>query len=77
MSPAGTDAWATLRRMARGHPGASSGERATFDLVRNFKTGEPVDLADCFVRLDGEGKRAVILLLIDLATGDLGLTEVR
>lgn len=77
MSPAGTDAWITLRRMAHGHPGASSGERAAFDLVRNFKTGEPVDLADCFVRLDGEGKKAVVLLLIDLAAGDAGLAEFR
>ena len=66
-----------LRRMARGHPGASSGERAAFDLVRNFTTGKPVDLADCFVRLDGEGKRAVVLLLVDLATGKTGLLDLR
>jgi hypothetical protein len=77
MSPAGAEAWTTLRRMARGHPGASSGERAAFDLVRNFQTGKTVDLADCFVRLDGEGKRAVVLLLIDLASGNTGLSEVR
>lgn len=77
MSPASTEAWATLRTMARGHPGASSGEKAAFDLVRNFQTGKAVDLADCFVRLDGEGKKAVVLLLIDLASGDTALSEMR
>lgn len=77
MSPAGAEAWVTLQRMARGHPGASSGERAAFDLVRNFQTGKVVDLADCFVRLDGEGKKAVVLLLIDLAGGHAGLSEMR
>lgn len=77
MSPAGTDAWTRLRRMARGHPGASSGERAAFELVRNFQTGKAVDLADCFVRLDGEGKKAVVLLLIDLAGGHTGLSDLR
>jgi hypothetical protein len=73
MSPAGMDALATLRRMARGHPGASSGERAAFDLVTNSQTGAPVDLADCFVRLDGEGEKAVVLLLIEFSTGDARL----
>ncbi len=77
MSPAGAEAWANLQQMARGHPGASSGERAAFDLVRNFQAGEPVDLADSFVRLDGEGKRAVVTLLVDLATGKTGLSELR
>ena len=77
MSPESNAALAILRRMARGHPGASSGERAAFDLLRNFETGAPVGLADCFVRLDGAGKRAVLQLLADLATGKTGLCEFR
>lgn len=60
------DAWATLRRMARGHPGASSGEHAAFDLVQYLQAGAPVDLVDYFVRLDGVGKVAVVTLLVDL-----------
>ena len=63
--------------MARGHPGASSGERAAYDLVRNFSCGEAVDFADCFVRLDGVGKHAVVQLLVDLAMGKTGLIEFR
>lgn len=76
MSPGGQHAWATLRRMARGHPGASSGERAAWDIRRNLQDGTPVNFGDCFVRLDGEGKRAVVQLLIDLATGKAGLSEL-
>lgn len=69
-------ALATLRRMARGHPGASSGERAAFDLLRNFQAGQPVNFADCYVRLDGTGKRAVLRLLADIATAGTGLNEL-
>lgn len=71
------EAWDTLRSMARGHPGASSGERAAYDLVRNFADGEAVDFADCFVRLDGAGKHVVVQLLFDLAMGKTGLIEFR
>ena len=71
------EAWDTLRSMARGHPGASSGERAAYDLVRNFADGEAVDFGDCFVRLDGTGKCAVVKLLVGLATGRTGLIELR
>lgn len=77
MTHEGTAALATLRRMARGHPGASSGERAAFELLQNFQAGRSVDLADCFVRLDGTGKRAVLQLLLDLASGKTGLCELR
>ena len=77
MMSASTAALDTLRRMARGHAGASSGERAARDIVDNLSKGAPVDFADCFVRLDGEGKRAVVMVLIDLATGKSGLNELR
>jgi len=76
MSPAGQNSWAALRRMARGHSGASSGERAAWDILRNLQDGTPVNFGDCYVRLDGEGKRAVVLLLVDLATGQTGLNEL-
>ncbi len=66
-----------LRRIGRGHPGASSGERAAYDLLKNLQDGTPVDLGDAFVRLDGEGRRAVIQLLSDLACGKTGLIELR
>jgi hypothetical protein len=76
MSPASQDALATLRRMARGHPGASSGERAAWEILRNLREETSANLAGCFVRLDGTGKRAVIQLLIDLSTGQTGLSEL-
>jgi hypothetical protein len=63
--------------MARGHPGASSGERAAWEIMQNLTDGRPLDFSDCFVRLDGNGKRAVILLLVDLATGKTGLSDLR
>lgn len=67
----------TLGAIARGHAGASSGERAAWDILRNLQDGTPVDFADCLVRLDGSGKHAVLLLLADLAVGKTGLTELR
>jgi len=76
MSPASEDAFATLRRMARGHPGASSGEQAAWEILANLREGMPVKFGECFVRLDGSGKRAVMQLLADLATGRTGLTEL-
>lgn len=71
------EAWDALQAMARGHPGASSGERAAYDLVRNFSEGQAFDFADCFVRLDGTGKCAVVKLLVALARGRSGLIELR
>lgn len=76
MSPASQDALATLQRMARGHPGASSGERAAWELLKNLQEGTTVNFGDCFVRMDGTGKRAVIQLLVDLACGKTGLSEL-
>lgn len=76
MSPKSQQALATLRRMARRHPGASSGERAAWGILRNLQDGTPVNFGDCYVRLDGVGKRAVVRLLIDLATGQTGLNEL-
>ncbi len=75
MTPESEQALATLRRMARGHPGASSGERAAFELLQNFQAGRPVNFSDCFVRLDGTGKRAVLQLLLDLTAGRTGINE--
>ena len=77
MTPASEEALATLTRMARGHPGASSGERAAWNILKNFQDGRAVDFSDAFVRLDGTGKRAVVTLLVDLATGKTGLLEPR
>ncbi len=77
MTPYTENASSDLRDMAHGYPGASSGERAAYDLVRNFREGKAVDFADCFVRLDSTGKRAVLQLLVDLATGKTGLIELR
>jgi hypothetical protein len=77
MSPASAAALTVLRRMARGHPGASSGERAAWDLLQNLETGRRVDLVDCYCRLDGTGKHAVVQLLLDMATGTTGLSELR
>lgn len=75
MSPQSQAAWATLQRMARGHPGASSGERAAWEITRNLQEGVPVNFGDCFVRLDGGGKRAVVQPLVDLANGKTELSE--
>jgi hypothetical protein len=77
MTPGAQYAWTLLRLSARGHPGASSGERAAFDLVTNFRTGCAVDFADCFARLDGEGRYAMLVLLIEVTSGRLGLFELR
>lgn len=76
MTAASEQALAVLRRMARGHAGASSGERAAWEILRNFREGTPVSFGDCFVRLDGSGKRAVMQLLTDLAIGKTGLNEL-
>lgn len=63
--------------MARGHAGASSGERAAWDILENFREGTPVDFGDAFVRLDQNGRLAVIQLLLDLSGGQTGLIELR
>ncbi len=76
MSPESQLAWTKLHWIARGHPGASSGERAAWDIRCNLESGAPVNFADCYVRLDGEGKRAVMQLLLDLAAGRTGLSEL-
>ncbi|MSU66023.1 MAG: hypothetical protein EXS38_07990 [Opitutus sp.] len=77
MSPASEQALAALRRVARGHAGASSGELAAWDILQNLTEGRSVDFSDAFVRLDGEGRRAVVQLLVDLAAGKTGLIELR
>ena len=76
MTPKSAQALATLRRMARGHAGASSGELAAWDILHNLRDGTPVNFGDCFIRLDASGKRAVVLLFIDLASGRTGLIEL-
>lgn len=76
MTPRSQEAFETLRRMARGHPGASSGERAAWEIVQNLREGTQVDFADCYVRLDGSGKYAVVQLLIDMGAGNTGLAEL-
>jgi len=76
MSPQSEEALATLKGMARGHPGASSGERAAWEILGNLQDRSRLDFAGCFCRLDGTGKRAVIQLLVDLATGKIGLSEL-
>ena len=76
MTAASNQAMATLRRMARGHPGASSGESAAWEILANFREGAAVDFAGNFVRLDSCGKRAVVQLLLDLTTGGTGLSEL-
>lgn len=76
MTPASVSALATLREMARGHPGASSGERAAWEILHNLQEGTPVNFGDCFVRLDGTGKRVVVQLFVDLARGKTGLSEL-
>jgi hypothetical protein len=76
MTAASTVALDTLRRMARGHAGASSGEVAAWEILGNFREGTSVDFAGNFVRLDSCGKRAVVQLLLDLTTGGTGLNEL-
>ena len=76
MTAASTVALETLQRMARGHAGASSGEVAAWEILGNLREGTPVDFAGNFVRLDSCGKRAVMLLLLDLTTGGTGLSEL-
>ena len=66
----------TLRRMARGHAGASSGEIAASEILGNLRKGTSVDFAGDFVRLDSCGKRAVLQLLVDLAGGKTGLSAL-
>jgi hypothetical protein len=70
------EALATLRRMAGGHAGASSGEFAAWEILGNLRQGTPVDFAGNFVRLDSCGKRAVVQLLLDITTGRTGLSEL-
>lgn len=76
MTAASKEALVTLRRMARGHAGASSGEAAAWAILGNLREGTAVDFAGNFVRLDGYGKRAVVQLLLDLTTGGTGLCEL-
>ena len=76
MTAASKVALDTLRRMARGHAGASSGEVAAWEILGNFREGTSVDFAGNFVRLDSCGKRAVVQLLLDLTTGGTGLSEL-
>jgi hypothetical protein len=76
MSPQSQQALKTLRSIARHHPGASSGERAAAEILRNLVGKTRLDFADCYGRMDGRGKRAVILLLGDLASGRTGLAEL-
>lgn len=77
MNPSTEQALVTLRRMARGHPGASSGERAAWDILKNFEEGTPVDFASSLIRLDSEGRHAVATIIINLAVGKTGLIELR
>lgn len=76
MTTASKVALDTLRQMARGHAGASSGEIAAWEILGNLRKGTPLDFAGDFVRLDGTGKRAVVQLLVDLAGGKTGLSEL-
>jgi hypothetical protein len=77
MSPASEQAIATLRQRARSHPGASSGEWAAWELLQDFGKRRLVDFGECFVRLDGGGKRSVIQLLVDITEGRTGLFDLR
>ena len=76
MTAASKEALVTLRRMARGHVGASSGESAAWEILANFREGAAVNFAGNFVRLDSCGKRAVVQLLLDLTTGGTALSEL-
>jgi hypothetical protein len=77
MTPESDAALVTLRWMARGHAGASAGERAAWEILENFERGGSVDFLDDFVRLDAHGRCAVFQLLMDLAMGKTGLSEFR
>lgn len=77
MSPESAEAMEVLGRMARGHAGASSGERAAWEVLGNLREGARVDFVDAFVRLDGRGKRAVLQVLVDVASGRTGACELR
>ena len=76
MTATSTAALDTLRRMARGHVGASSGETAAWKILGNLREGTPVDFVGNFARLDSCGKQAVVQLLLDLTTGGTGLSEL-
>ena len=76
MTAASKEALVTLRRTARGHAGASSGETAAWEILANLRDGAEVDFAGNFVRLDSCGKRAVVQLLLDFTTGGTGLSEL-
>ena len=56
MTAASREAMVTLRRIARGHAGASSGELAAWEILANLRDGAAVDFAGNFVRLDSCGK---------------------
>jgi hypothetical protein len=77
MSPASEQAVAALRLRAHNHPGASSGEWAAWELLRNFEKGRLVDFGECFSRLDGHGQRAILQLLADITSGRTGMVELR
>ena len=77
MTTESENAVATLRRLARAYPEVLSGERAAWDVLQNLRHVAAVDFADCFVRLDGSGRIAVVRLLSDLASGKTGLVELR
>lgn len=76
MCPTSQTALSRLQHTARGHPGASSGERAAWEILANFRDGRPVDFGDNFIRLDASGQRAVIQLLLDVATGKTTLSDL-
>lgn len=75
MSPTSRAAEITLCPWAHGHPGPSSGAHAVWEILRSLQTETPVNFAGGYVRLEGEGKRAVAQLLVDRATGCTGLSE--
>lgn len=77
MSPDSHQAMVLLTAKARSHPGASSGERAAQDILENFRQGREIDFGDAFVRLDVMGKRAVLQLLQEIATGRIALWDLR
>jgi hypothetical protein len=77
MSPASEQAFATLRLRAHNHPGASSSEWAAWEPLQNFEKGRLMDSGDCFSRLDGHRKRAVLQLVVDITSGRSGVVELR
>jgi hypothetical protein len=46
MTATSKEALVTLRRMARGHAGASSGELAAWEILANLRDGAEVDFAE-------------------------------